>query len=80
MIPLYGFLQGDTLGLLLFAHEEDTVARLADVLQRSARLRVGHRARVKVVHEGRTLDPATAISALTPLRCLPQLCRTTARP
>ena len=57
MIPIYGFMQGDTLGLLLLAHETDTVHDLADKLQQSARVRLAHRSEVKVIYKGRELDP-----------------------
>jgi hypothetical protein len=36
MIPLYGFLEGDTIGLLILAEEGDTIAALAQKLQDSA--------------------------------------------
>jgi hypothetical protein len=57
VIPLYGFLEGDTLGLLVLAYRSDTIAELADRLQQSARVRVPHRPVVKVVYKGRVLDP-----------------------
>jgi hypothetical protein len=40
MIPLYGFLEGDTLGLLVLADPEETVGSLAEKLERSASVRV----------------------------------------
>jgi hypothetical protein len=61
MIPLYGFLEGDTIGLLVFAEEADTMADLARKLQASAALRVAPRERVRVVFKGRLLDPALAL-------------------
>lgn len=60
-IPLHGFLQGDTLGLLLLAHGQDTVAELAEALQRAASLRVRRRERVAVVFRGRVLDPGLTL-------------------
>lgn len=39
-IPLYGFLQGDTVGLLILAEEADTLHTLARKLQDAASLRV----------------------------------------
>lgn len=57
MIPLYGFLEGDTLGLLVLAYPTDTIAELADRLQQSARVRVVPKPSVKVVYKGRVLDP-----------------------
>lgn len=68
-IPLYGFLQGDTMGLLVLAHAGDTVADLGDVLQRSAGLRVARRERIAVVRRGEPLDPRLSVAqaGLSPL-------------
>lgn len=63
MIPLYGFLRGDTLGLLVLARETDTVATLGERLQQAARLRVRPRADVRVVYRGRVLDPKQTLAA-----------------
>ena len=63
MIPLYGFLRGDTLGLLILCQANETVAELADKLQRSSKLRVRTRSRVRVVYKGRVLDPALTLAA-----------------
>ncbi len=56
MIPLYGFLQGDTIGLLILADESDTAAILAEKLQAAARVRVKPKSNVKVIHDGHSLD------------------------
>jgi hypothetical protein len=40
MTPLYGFLEGDVIGLLILAEETDTMSELARKLTQSARLRV----------------------------------------
>ena len=56
-IPLYGFLRGDTLGLLVLAEEHDTIQALAGKLQDAASLRVARRNQVKVVYDGRMIDP-----------------------
>ena len=49
-MPLYGFLQGDTLGLLILAEEGDTVEALARKLQDAASLRVAARDSFRVVY------------------------------
>jgi hypothetical protein len=69
MIPLYGFLQGDTIGLLVLGREDETVGELADRLQASAAVRVAHRPAVRVVYKGRTLNAHTTLTAagLAPL-------------
>jgi hypothetical protein len=61
VIPLYGFLAGDTLGLLVLADEADTVARLAERLQDAASVRVRRRAHVAVSAHGHVLDGAMSL-------------------
>jgi hypothetical protein len=63
MIPLYGFLEGDSLGLLILAREEDTLARLVERLQSAAELRVAPLKMPCVVVGGRTLDPEMTVAA-----------------
>ena len=61
-IPLYGFLQGDTIGLLILADEGDTLQSLARKLQDAASLRVAGRDQVQVVYNGKAMDPAITIA------------------
>ena len=61
-IPLYGFLQGDTVGLLILAEEGDTVQALARKLQDAASLRVAGRDQVQVVYNGKTMDPTMTVA------------------
>jgi hypothetical protein len=63
MIPLYGFLEGDTIGLLILADEEDTLASLSDKLQSAASVRVAHRPNVVVEVRGQPMDPALTVKA-----------------
>jgi hypothetical protein len=56
MIPLYGFLQGDTIGLLILAQPGETMAALADKLQASAAVRIARRERMVVRWKDRVLD------------------------
>lgn len=60
-IPLYGFLEGDTVGLLILAEEEDTIQSLARKLQDAASLRVAAGDKVRVVHNDKTMDPAMTV-------------------
>jgi len=69
VIPLYGFVEGDTLGLLVLAEDDDTIAEVAAKLVRSASVRVRPRPGLVVYHGGRALDgertvAATGLSAL----------------
>lgn len=69
MIPLYGFVQGDTMGLLVLANEDETVEVVARRLEASARVRVGPRPHIDLVHEGRVLAPHSTVkeAGLSPL-------------
>jgi hypothetical protein len=61
MIPLYGFLQGDCIGLLVLAEETDTATDLADKLQAAARIRVKTEAKVRVVYQGVIMSSNTTV-------------------
>lgn len=60
-IPLYGFLQGDVLGLLILAEEDETVHALSERLQEAASVRVAHTQNVKVLYQGNVLDPGLTL-------------------
>jgi hypothetical protein len=62
MIPLYGFLQGDTIGLLILARPDDTMEVLAEKLQASASVRVKPRRRVSVIYNQQVLDPLATVA------------------
>ena len=62
MIPLYGFLQGDSLGLLVLAEESDTADDLVQKLQSAARIRVKPEAKVKVVYQGVIIGANTTVA------------------
>jgi hypothetical protein len=55
-VPLYGFLQGDTVGLLILADDGDTLEALAQKLQAAASLRVAGIDKVRVVYNEKTMD------------------------
>ena len=55
-VPLYGFLQGDTVGLLILADNADTLEALARKLQAAASLRVAARDEVQLVYNDKTMD------------------------
>lgn len=69
LVPLYGFLVGDTIGLVVLVHDHNTVAEVASVLQEAASLRVAPKPKTKVYFKGRLLSPAltVATSGLSPL-------------
>lgn len=61
-IPLYGFLQGDTVGLLILADDGETLEALAQKLQAAASLRVATRDQVLVVYKDKTMDQTMTVA------------------
>jgi hypothetical protein len=61
-IPLYGFLEGDMLGLLVFAEEVETVQELARKLQDAASIRVARNDDVELLYNGKSVDPALTVA------------------
>jgi hypothetical protein len=62
LIPLYGFLQGDTMGLLIPVEEHETVLDLARRLQQAANVRVAFQARVEVWYKDQVLALESTIA------------------
>jgi hypothetical protein len=62
VIPLYGFLEGDTIGLLVLAEGDDSIAEVARKLQAAARLRAAIDGPVTVLYEGKALDPLSTVA------------------
>jgi hypothetical protein len=62
VIPLYGFLQGDTLGLLVLADENDTIGDVAAKLKASASVRLAPRDGMQVMCKDRVLDPRITVA------------------
>lgn len=54
-IPLYCFVRGDTLGLVVLAPEAESVSQLALRLSRAAAPRVAPGTELQVVHRGKVL-------------------------
>ncbi len=61
-IPLYGFLEGDTLGLLILAEESETILQLARKLQQAASLRVALIDKIDLVYNGKAVDPGLTVA------------------
>jgi hypothetical protein len=57
LIPLYGFLQGDTIGILVLAHDTDSVDELARRLRQASAVRVEPREGSRVRYLGKVLAP-----------------------
>ena len=62
LVPLYGFLKGDTIGLLVLAQTTDTVAEVAAKLQQAAAVRVAPKPRADVYFKGNRLSPELTVS------------------
>lgn len=60
-IPLYGFLQGDTIGLLIMAEPEDKVITLASKLREAASVRVAPLSNVRLIYNGTVIDPELTV-------------------
>ncbi len=61
MIPLYGFLEGDVIGVVVLADESDTIEVLIRKLQASAAVRLKPKANVKLIHKGRPISGETTV-------------------
>lgn len=77
LVPLHGFVQGDTVGLLVLVHDTDTIAQLARVLVEAAAVRVLPAPGARVYRSGRELDPSLTVagaglSALERIDLVPQ--------
>jgi hypothetical protein len=62
LVPIYGFVRGDTIGLVALVHDHQTVAELAACLQQAASVRVAPKPRAKVYYERRLLDPKLTVA------------------
>jgi hypothetical protein len=63
LIPLYGFLKGDVLGLVVLAHADDKVRDVARMLQQSARTRVAVHDAPQLRWQGKVLDGELSVAA-----------------
>ena len=68
-LPLYAFVDGDTMGIVVLGRLEGTVAELGDNLLRAVGVRVGRRGGYRLLAAGRRLDPAGSLGSqgLSPL-------------
>ena len=56
LTPLYGFLVGDTLGVLVLVHDDEPVRIIAERLLQAASCRLAPKGPFEVVHRGMVLD------------------------
>jgi hypothetical protein len=62
LVPLYGFLKGDTIGLLVLVHDSDPIREIGAKLQQAAAIRLTPRRRANVYHQGKLLDPGLTVA------------------
>ncbi len=62
LVPLYGFLQGDSIGLLVLVQDTDTVRQIGACLQEAASMRVAPRADADVYYRGTLLNPNLTVA------------------
>jgi Toluene-4-monooxygenase system protein B (TmoB) len=62
LVPLIGFLRGDTIGLVVLVHDHQTVAELAWVVQQAASVRVAPRHSASVFRGDVKLDPDATVA------------------
>jgi len=69
LIPLYGFVKGDTLGVLVLVQDRDSVATLIASLAQATELRVPVAERARLFKDGVALDPMLTVAEarLSPL-------------
>jgi len=69
VIPLHGFVPGDTCGVLVLVERQATIATLAALLAQAASIRVTPATTSTVRFEGRVLDSSVTVAAagLSPL-------------
>lgn len=60
LVPLYGFLRGDVLGLVVLVHDDEPVSRIAETLVEAAACRI-EPGPAGVYFRGQKLDPAMSV-------------------
>jgi hypothetical protein len=62
LVPLYGFLHGDTLGLVILVQDSDRIRQVAANLMEAASVRVAPSAEARVYAAGRLLAPELTVA------------------
>jgi hypothetical protein len=63
LVPLYGFVAGDTLGVLVLVQDHDTIAQVARVLAQAVAMRVAPHPDARLRARGALLDPRATVAA-----------------
>jgi hypothetical protein len=62
LVPLYGFVAGDSLGLLVLVRASDSIEKLSATLAQAAAVRVAPATRTALFAGERRLDPALSVA------------------
>jgi hypothetical protein len=62
LVPLHGFVRGDTVGLLVLVQDTDTIAELARTLLAAAAVRLAPAPRARVYRGALELDPKDTVA------------------
>lgn len=62
LVPLNGFVRGDTLGVLVLVHDHDTVEAAIRCLTQAVSMRIAPFARASLYRRGEALDPTLTIA------------------
>lgn len=62
MIPLYSFLNGDSLCVLLFAYDQDTMADLIAKAQAASQLRVKAQSGLQLIYNGKKMANSVTVA------------------
>jgi hypothetical protein len=63
LVPLYGFLQGDTIGMLVLVHDHEPVDAIAEKMRQYAKVRLAVTEPLKVIYKGELLIGEETIAA-----------------
>jgi hypothetical protein len=61
LMPLYGFVEGDTMGVVVLARSDGTAHELGEEMIAAASVRVARRGRFKVMFHDRALEPGATL-------------------
>jgi hypothetical protein len=62
LVPLYGFVRGDSLGVLVLCRDTDSIRELAENLGQATSVRVAPSGVAQIYRCGRLLDPALTVA------------------
>jgi hypothetical protein len=62
LVPVHGFVRGDTVGLLVLVHDTDTIAQLARTLMDAATVRLPPAPSARVYHGQLELRPEQTVA------------------